>query len=69
MHAISFWRKRENGNYPAHEINTAFFWREKDSGKDSSERMGFTALHALAAKGATSEIQKLFDHDWIFVSV
>jgi hypothetical protein len=30
--------------------------------------MGFTALHGLAAKGMTGEIQKLFDHDWIFVS-
>jgi hypothetical protein len=27
--------------------------------------MGYTALHGLAAKGMTQEIQKLVDNDWV----
>ena len=27
--------------------------------------MGFTALHGLAAKGMTQEIQKLVDNEWV----
>jgi len=33
--------------------------------EQTSAAMGFTALHGLAAKGMTQEIQKLVDNEWV----